>query len=102
METLKLAEKISKRLEIPFYVARYQVGNQFLGYGHEWFLFFKEQELPEKAFRFWRRFSLGFKKNESFGILEKNIKSFKNVENKFNICYKDENGLVYKRDLTIK
>ena len=95
MDKLKLAEKISKRLNVPFYVARYQTGNEFLGCGHEWFIFFKEQDLPLKAFRFWRRFSLGFRSNEQFKILETNIDSFKNSEGKYKICHRSEHGVIY-------
>ena len=95
MDKLKLAEQISKRLNVPFYVARYQTGNQLLGYGHEWFIFFKEQDLPLKAFRFWRRFSLGFRKNEQFKLLETNIDSFKNSEGKYEIVHRNEHGVIY-------
>ena len=101
MDKLKLAEKISKRLKVPFYIARYQTGSPLVGYGHEWFIFFKEKDLPLKAIRFWRRHSLGFRDNEGFAILETKIDSFKNSENKYKICYRNEYGCIYSSNLVI-
>jgi hypothetical protein len=78
MDKLKLAEKISKRLNVTFYVAR--LYNKVV-------IFFKEQDLPPKALRFHRRFSLGYKYNSEFKIFETNIEFFKNEEGKYKMCY---------------
>lgn len=94
MEKLKIAERISKRLNVPFYVGRYQTGAPLIGYGHEWFIFFKERDLPTCAFRFWRRFPIGFKQNESFGIMETHLSSFKPCSG-YRICYQCGAGTVY-------
>ena len=95
MDKLELAEKISKRLNVPFYIARYQIGSQILGYRHEWFIFFKKQDLPLKAIRFWKIYSFGFRENEKFKLLETNIDSFKNTENKYKVCHRNEHGVIY-------
>jgi hypothetical protein len=78
MEKLKLAEKISKRLNVSFYVARYD--NKVV-------ILFKEQDLPLKAIRFHRIFSLGYKYNSEFKIFETDIEYFKNEEGKYKMCY---------------
>ena len=101
MDKLKLAERISKRLKVPFYIGRYQTGSSLLGYGHEWFIFFKLKDLPLKAVRFWNRHSLGFRQNEKFALLESKIDSFKNKENKYKICYRSEHGSVYSSNLSV-
>jgi hypothetical protein len=82
MDELKLAVKISKRLNVPFYVARYQTRSN-----NRVVIFFKEQDLPPKALRFHRRFSLGYKYNSEFKIFETNIEFFKNEEGKYKMCY---------------
>lgn len=93
---LKLAEKISKRLKIPYYIGRYQTGVPLLGYGKECFLFFKEQDLSPAALRLWRIKHLGFKQNEEFGILETNLSEF-SPKGKYRIIHQSEHGKIYTK-----
>jgi len=96
MDKLKLAQKISKRANCPFYIARYKVGFEILGTETEWMLFFKEKDLPKSSYRFWRRWNLGFKFNERFSIYETTIPKPQIDEKIYKVCHYNEHGKIYK------
>ena len=97
MDRLKLAKQISNKTTIPFYVAKYEIGNDELGWAHshEYCIFFKPGDIKKYNDAIIVLTDNGFKFS-SDKILEFAIKKFNERSNDFSQVLKNEHGIIYK------
>ena len=97
MDKLKLAKHISNKTTIPFYVAKYEIGNDTLGWSHshEYSIFFKSDDIKNCNDEIITLMDNGFTFSPD-KILEFTIKRFNEKSSDFSQVLKNEHGIIYK------